>query len=53
MLSMLGVGGRLLDLICSYLSQRKQRVLVEGASSPHVDVISRVPQGSVFGPCCF
>jgi len=37
----------------SCLSGRKQRVVVEEASSEELDATSGVPHGSVLGPCLF
>ena len=39
--------------INSFLSNRTQKVIVEGDSSTTADVSSGVPQGSVLGPCLF
>ena len=39
--------------IKSFLTNRKQRVIVDGENSPWVDVESSVPQGTVTGPLDF
>ena len=44
-----GVRGRLLDWIRNWLSGRLQCVVLNGEFSEWMEVLSRVPQGSVFG----
>ena len=36
-----------------FLSDRRQRVVVDGAASEWIPIISGMPQGSVFGPLLF
>ena len=48
-----GIRGRLLDWIKSYLSGRKQRVVMGDIVSEWRDILSGVPQGSVLGPLLF
>ena len=48
-----GINGNLLGWINSFLSGRKQRVLVNNCYSEWSNVISSVPQGSVLGPILF
>ena len=48
-----GISGNLLKLFHNYLSNRKQRVVLDGFSSDYSSIDSGVPQGSVLGPLLF
>ena len=48
-----GVSGNMLALISSFLTDRKQRVVLNGKTSEWKDVLAGVPQGSVLGPLFF
>ena len=39
--------------IYNFLKKRKQSVVVDGKQSSLIDVVSDVPQGTVFGPLLF
>ena len=48
-----GINGVLYEWFCSYLTGRKQCVIIEGDLSDWCDVASGVPQGSILGPLLF
>ena len=48
-----GVQGRLLTLLKNYLSNRSQRVVLNGQTSDWAEIKAGVPQGSVLGPLLF
>ena len=48
-----GISGKLLEFFRSYLTNRKQRVILNGTYSELSRIESGVPQGSVLGPLLF
>ena len=49
----LGIGGKILDWVRAWLSNRMQRVVLNGQQSNMIPVPCSVPQGSVLGPLLF
>ena len=47
------IQGKLKSWIGSFLSSRKQRVLLDGCKSSEANVVSGIPQGTVLGPVLF
>ena len=52
-LKRIGIEGDMISIIESFLSERKQRVIIDGKFSEWVDVQAGVPQGSLLGPLLF
>ena len=52
-LNFYGIRDNTLQWISSFLHGRTQQVLVEGSTSGKLDLLSGVPQGTVFGPLLF
>ena len=52
-LKSIGVGGSVLSICTEFLSDRRQRVVVDGTASEWIPTISGMPQGSVLGLLLF
>ena len=49
----IGVGSSVLSICGKFLSNRRQRVVVDGATGEWIPIVSGVSQGSVLGPLLF
>ena len=52
-LKVIGIEGEMLDILTSFLKNRKQRVTLDGECSDWADLEAGVPQGSILGPILF
>ena len=52
-LKLMGIDGPVFNIFKEFLTNRKQRVAIDGSFSDYKPVISGVPQGSVLGPLLF
>ena len=48
-----GIGGSVLSIFTQFLSNRSLHVMVDGCRSKLLNIVSRLPQGSVLGPLLF
>ena len=52
-LEQVNITGKALDLLTSYLANRKQKTVIDGAESKVLDLEAGVPQGSKLGPLLY
>ena len=52
-LKLLGIRGNVLEWLRNYLTNRKQKLILNNTTSDYSNVICGVPQGSVLGPLLF
>ena len=49
----IGIEGEVLNIICSFLADREQRVVIDGNCADWAQIEAGVPQGSILGPLLF
>ena len=52
-LKRIGIEGDMINILISFLADRKQRVALDGVCSDWADISAGVPQGSILGPILF
>ena len=52
-LKYIGIGSSVVFIYMEFLSNRRQRVVVDGATSEWIPIVSSMPQGSMLGPLLF
>ena len=52
-LKTIGIKGDMINILNSFLSDREQRVTIDGQASDWVEIEAGVPQGSILGPLLF
>ena len=52
-LKRIGIEDEVINILSSFLADRKQRVVIDGTSSEWTSIESGVPQGSILGPILF
>ena len=52
-LKSVGIGGSILSIVEEFLTDRSQRVCIDGSCIRFIDVVSGFPQGSVLGRFLF
>ena len=52
-LKAIGVGGSVLSICRQFFSNRRQRIVVDGATRKWIPIVLGVPRGSVLGPLLF
>ena len=48
-----GIYGEIINILADFLSDKKQRVVLNGQCSPWADIHAGVPRGSIYDLCYF
>ena len=48
-----GIYGEIINILADFLSDKKQRVVLNGQCSPWADIQAGVPRGSIYDLCYF